>query len=129
MSEFKTYLSVGVINFLICIITMKILANLNIHYSIYTAIGYSLAICCSFFLNLKFTFQNSQFSLERFFKFSSISFINLALVEVIEYCLIETVHTQKLIALIIGMAWYTITGFLINKFYVYNVSHTNSISL
>mgnify|MGYP001122041049 CR=1 FL=1 len=129
MSELKTYLSVGLINFLVCIIAMRLLASLHIHYAIYTAVGYSLAIFCSFFLNLKFTFHNSEFTIERFFKFSSISFINLALVEAIQYFLIEIIRTPKLVALIIGMSWYTITGFLINKFYVYkNNYNTNLIS-
>ncbi len=129
MNEFKAYLSVGIINFLICIISMKLLAQLGVHYSIYTAVGYSLAICCSFFLNSKFTFLNSEFSLERFVKFSSISFINLALVEAIQNYLIETIHTQKLAAIIIGMSWYTLSGFLVNKFYVYKKKHTDCIVL
>ena len=98
---------------------MHALALLGIHYLLYTAAGYGLAICCSFFLNLKFTFTESEFSQQRMMTFFLTSLSNLGLVELIEYQLITALQLRELYAIIIGMSWYTLSGFIINKFFVY----------
>tara|TARA_B110000879_G_C11084760_1_gene476375 strand:- start:263 stop:634 length:372 start_codon:yes stop_codon:yes gene_type:complete len=120
MNEFYRYLCVGSINFLICVLSMWLLSSIGVHYVLYTALGYSLAISCSFFLNLKFTFKNSHFTKTRFFKFISISGCNLLLVELIQMILIQYFSARELYAIVIGMIWYTLSGFVVNKFYVYH---------
>lgn len=119
MSELFRYLGVGIINFLACALSMWGLALIGIHYTIYTAIGYALAITCSFFLNLKFTFKDSIYSKRRFIRFVGFSFCNLMLVEIIQWTLIQQMHARELYAVITGMTWYTLSGFIINKFFVY----------
>lgn len=119
MIEFFRYICVGGINFLVCVLTMWCMAWLGIHYTLYTAIGYLLAIICSFFLNLKFTFKHSVFSHKRLIKFFGFSITNLFLVEIIEFLLIQYFQCRELLAVIIGMTWYTLTGFIVNKFFVY----------
>ena len=126
MNEFVRYICVGTINFLVCVLTIWYLAWLGIHYTIYTAIGYALAIICSFFLNLKFTFKNSQYSQQRLIKFISFSMCNLLVVEGIEIFLIQYLQYKEVVAVIIGMAWYTISGFLVNKFFVYQSYEKNN---
>ncbi len=119
INQFRNYLGVGLINFGVCIATMRILSYFDVHYLTYTAIAYGLAICCSFFLNLKFTFTDSSFSHQRMFRFFLVSLVNLGLVELIEYHMISGFKVRELYAVIAGMTWYTATGFIVNKFYVY----------
>ena len=118
MTEFATYLVVGGINFLVCISTMFILASYSVHYTLYTAAGYALAICCSFFLNLRYTFKKG-FSHSKFIKFISFSLFNLILVELIEISLIGFLYFKELYAIITGMIWYTLSGYIVNKFFIY----------
>jgi putative flippase GtrA len=101
---------------------MHVLSTLGVHYIAYTAIGYGFAICCSFFLNLKFTFNVGKATKTRFLKFISISGMNLLLVELIEVSLIEHMQVRELFAIMTGMIWYTLSGFILNKFLVYTKS-------
>ena len=119
MNEFSLYLCVGAINFLVCISTMWILSTIGVNYIIFTAIGYGLAICCSFILNLKFTFKAGQFTKERFFKFLCLNCSNLILVEIIQIVLIGHFKVQEFYAISSGMVWYTLSGYVANKFIVY----------
>lgn len=120
MNEFSIYLCVGAINFFVCVISMWLLSSIGIHYAVYTAVGYGLAICCSFFLNLKFTFKAGDITSKKFFKFVSINLCNLLLVEIIQIILIQKMQFREVIAIITGMTWYTLTGFFANKYLVYN---------
>lgn len=119
MNEFIRYLGVGTINFLVCVASMFFFAKIGLHYIIYTAIGYALAIICSFFLNLKYTFTKTEYCKTKLLKFFGFSCFNLILVELIEVYLIQTQELRELYAVFIGMSWYTLSGFIINKFYIY----------
>lgn len=120
MNEFSIYLCVGAINFLVCVMTMALLSHMGINYIVYTAIGYGLAICCSFFLNLKYTFNAGKVTKERFFKFILLNGTNLLLVELIQITLINHYKMREIFAIIIGMFWYTLSGYLANKFLIYH---------
>lgn len=117
--EVKSYLLVGILNFLVCVVSMKILHSLGVHYVIYTAVGYGLAICCSFYLNLKYTFTEADFSNERFVKFLVLNISNLLIVEMLEISFINHLKFQELYAVMLGMIWYTSSGFFANKYFVY----------
>ena len=119
INELITYLMVGFVNFMVCVLTMRLLASYHVHYLLYTAAGYGLAICCSFFLNLKFTFKASEFTQQRLLKFILINVSNLLIVGMIEHALIEQLHIRELYAVIWGMIWYTGSGYIANKFFVY----------
>lgn len=120
MKQFFRFLSVGLFNFLLCIGTMALLHRMGVNYVVYTAIGYGAAICASFFLNLKFTFDANGKIKKRLLAFIVISLTNLLMVELIEIVMIEVLSIRHLVAILTGMSWYTLTGFFLNKHFVYS---------
>ncbi len=125
MKQFFRFISVGVFNFLLCISLMALLHRLGVNYILYTAIGYGAAICASFFLNLKFTFAVDGKIKKRLIAFVTISLMNLLIVELIEIVMIETLSFKHLIAILTGMSWYTLSGFFLNKYFVYSPRFIN----
>jgi putative flippase GtrA len=113
------YCSVGTLNTLVNITVMSLLASLGVHYVVYTAVGYCCAFLVSFFLNLRFTFKvNGQIG-KRLTKFIFINVVNLLQVELIQIFLIEYAKQPHLVAILAGMFWYVVFGFLMNQRFVY----------
>lgn len=119
IDKFKRYLMVGGVNTLLNLLIMYIGASLGLHYLLYTPLGYLTTIILSFFMNLHYTFKVHDKHLSRLLGFLSVSLINLGIVEVLEYLLVEHLHLKHWLAIILGMGWYVIFGFLINNFVVY----------
>jgi putative flippase GtrA len=119
IDKLSSYLIIGMMNTVICLLVMYLGSNFGLDYLYYTAMGYLIGIILSFFLNLHFTFQVKGKLFKRLFLFVIISFFNLLLVELIEYTLIESFNWNRFLAIFCGMAWYVITGFILNNFWVY----------
>ena len=60
-------------------------------------------------------FKAKGYVKRRLLTFFGINLFNLAIVEIIQVFLIESQHTSTLVALIIGMIWYVIFGFVMNQ--------------
>lgn len=120
--KFFRYLIVGVSNTLLCLSIMSLGAYWGMNYIAYTALGYLITILLSFFMNLRFTFRAQGQIAKRLCLFFAVSVGNLLLVEVIEYILIDLFEIKTVIAILCGMSWYTVTGFLINHLWVYRAS-------
>lgn len=119
IDRFSSYLAVGLLNTLICFLLMYLGHVCGLNYLYYTALGYLLTIVLSFFMNLRYTFPVEGMLLKRVFLFTSIALVNLFLVECIEYTLIETFHYNKLFAILCGMSWNVVAGFLASNCLVY----------
>lgn len=104
------------------------LAQWRVHYVIYTAIGYCCAFLVSFFLNMYFTFDVHGQVGKRLAKFVFINLINLLQVEIIQIILIEYAKESHFIAIVTGMFWYVVFGFLMNQRFVYqrNIEYAES---
>lgn len=122
IAMFIRYTMVGASNTLLCLSLMYIGALLGFNYLLYTALGYLVSIFFSFFMNLYFTFRVKGRVLRRLTQFLMFSVVNVGLVECIEYTLIEYFSMQQRFAVLWGMSWYMMTGFLINRYIIYSRS-------
>ena len=113
------YTLVGTGNTIICFLIMALGAYSGLHYMVYTALGYGISIPISFFANLYYTFEVKGHLLWRGIAFFVMNIVNLLLVEVIEYYLVNTFHFDHIMTITISMAWYIIVGFLFNQFFIY----------
>jgi putative flippase GtrA len=114
-----SYLIVGLMNTTICFMAMYLGALSGLDYLSYTALGYIIAILFSFFMNLRYTFRVKGDTLKRLVLFIGFNLINLLFVEIIEHVLIESFALNKILAILCGMGWYIVVGFLLNSFFVY----------
>ena len=110
---------VGVVNLCICFSLMYLGHCWGLGYLIYTAIAYSVTIVLSFFMNLVFTFRVKGRVLKRLGTFIVFSGSNLAMVELIEYVLIEKLQIIPWIAILFAMSCYTSVGFWVNGRWIY----------
>lgn len=94
-------------------------ASIGLDYASYTALGYIVSIIFSFFMNFYYTFQVTGDTYKRLLLFFMINTSNLLLVEGIEYFLIEICSFKHILAILCGMFWYSMTGFLMNRAMVY----------
>lgn len=118
-NQFFCYLLIGASNTAICLVLMYVGARLGLGYLEYTVLGYLVTIVFSFFMNLHFTFKVEGELLKRFSLYFLVSFINLMLVELIEFTLIESYDANHLFAIFCGMSWYLLAGFTLNNMLVY----------
>jgi len=116
---FLRYSLIGTMNTLVCFCLMAMGDYLGLHYLVFTAVAYGFTIFMSFFLNLLFTFRVSGSVVYRLILFLALNGSNVFLVEGIEYSLIEWTHIHQWLAIITGMIWYVITGFIMNRYIVY----------
>ncbi|MCX7115739.1 MAG: GtrA family protein [Gammaproteobacteria bacterium] len=114
------YLLIGGGNVFVCAFMMRVGALLGLSYLYYTPLGYSVAMLNSFMLNGYFTFEVKGFSLKRLGQFFLINGVNLGFVELIEYVLISWLLMPEYLAVLYGMCWYTIVGFLLNRRIVFH---------
>ncbi len=116
---FARYMMVGVSNSTVCFSVMYLGALLKLHYLSYTALGYFVAIFFSFFMNLRFTFRVEGDVLKRLIMFFFVSITNLAIVEVIEFVMIDKGGFNRMFSILTGMSWYVAAGFLVNRYLIY----------
>jgi len=95
------------------------LAYLGTHYTIYTAVGYLLGFVVSYVLNSIFTFSGTQLSHRTFLLFAGINGCLLIFVEVLQFSLIELLAIPELAGVAVGMVFYTLTGFFLNRRFVF----------
>ena len=127
IDKFGRYLVVGALNTVLSISIMYLGALLGLGYLWYTALGYTTTILLSFFLNLRYTFKMRDRMLARLAGFMLVSFSNLAIVELLEYYLIDCCAIPRQVAILCGMLWYVSSGFLLNNFVVYrHVANRNN---
>jgi putative flippase GtrA len=111
------FIIVGIINTLVTYLTFKILTLLfSINDIISIIIGYILGVINSFILNKIWTFKSKIMSIKEMIFFIIIFIISLVLKIVAYRILKEKILLQKDIAFFIGMAIYTSTNFLLNKY-------------
>lgn len=107
---------VGIINTCITTGIFLLLSYLGLEYVLYTIIGYAVGICISFLLNRKYTFKKENENATRqIILFFTISVSLLAIVQLIQYLLIDIYNLQEWLGVGIGMVFYTGTGFILNR--------------
>lgn len=113
---------VGLTNAGVCVTFMYLGYLAGLHYLEYTILGYFISILFSFYMNLRFTFRVSGNIKKRLVLFFVISLSNLAMVEMIEYIMIDIYKFQPMVAIICGILWYAVIGFIINTLWIYRHS-------
>ena len=107
---------VGIINTCITTGIFFLLSHLGFKYLVYTIIGYAVGICISFLLNRKYTFKkDNENTTRQIILFFTISASLLALVQLIQYLLIDVFYLKEWLGVGIGMVFYTGTGFIMNR--------------
>jgi putative flippase GtrA len=111
---------VGVANTAIFSLVTYLVSLTGVHYSIYTAIGYIVAILFSFYMNNRFTFKGTKGDVKVMLaKFLGVTLSLMLLVQVIQYVFIDVIGTMEIIGIIVGMLFYTGTGYLLNRNFVF----------
>lgn len=110
------YLSVGILNsivgFLLIIIFINFL-NINYHFSYF--IGYGIGLIISFILNKRFTFNNKSKWYILLFPFIIIFIFSYLISHSILIFLVERIHVNINISIMISMFFYTIVSYILNK--------------
>lgn len=111
---------VGLLNTGIFSLTAYLLSRSQLHYAIYTALAYIVAIVFSFWMNALFTFRKSKhLKTAMFGRFVLVTVCLLVLVQGLQAGLIEIMNWGELPAIIVGMLFYTGTGYVLNRFWVF----------
>ena len=107
---------VGIINTCITTGIFFLLSHLGFKYLVYTIIGYAVGICISLLLNRKYTFKkDNENTTRQIILFFTISASLLALVQLMQYLLIDVFFLKEWLGVGIGMVFYTGTGFIMNR--------------
>jgi len=111
---------VGLLNTGVFTLTAYLLSRSQLHYAIYTALAYIVAIVFSFWMNAIFTFRKSgHLKAAMFSRFVLVAGCLLVLVEGIQAVLIEIMKTRELPAIVVGMLFYTGAGYALNRLWVF----------
>jgi putative flippase GtrA len=111
---------VGVANTAVFSLVTYLVSLTGVHYSIYTAIGYIVTILFSFYMNNRFTFKGTKGDVKVMLaKFLGVTLSLMLLVQVIQYVFIDVIGTMEIIGIIVGMLFYTGTGYLLNRNFVF----------
>ena len=116
--QFIKYGLVGVLNTLVFSIS-AFLFSFFFNYTVYTTIAYTLVILTSFFMNKRYTFENTGNYKIYLVKFFAVNVSLLLIIQILQIYLIEMVLLRELFAIIGCMCIYTLSGFLLNKFFVF----------
>lgn len=123
LNEFLTMLrygSVGLVNTGVTAAVIFLLKLTGIHYSLYTLAGYAVGITVSFFLNRRFTFRkHSDNAGRQLIKFISVTVSLLLMTQLLQYLLIDLAGLNETLGVIIGMVFYTGTGYVLNRLFVF----------
>lgn len=114
------YGSVGIMNTAVFTAVTYLVSLTGVHYSIYTGIGYIISILFSFFMNNRFTFKKNGGNVTVLLaKFLGVTISLMLLVQLIQYLFIDVVGTKEIIGIIAGMLFYTVTGYILNRNFVF----------
>jgi putative flippase GtrA len=79
-----------------------------------------VAILFSFYMNNRFTFKGTKGDVKVMLaKFLGVTLSLMLLVQVIQYVFIDVIGTMEIIGIIVGMLFYTGTGYLLNRNFVF----------
>lgn len=107
---------VGVVNTGISAGIFFLFNRLGFKYMAYTIIGYAVGIISSFLLNRRYTFKKENENATRqIILFFTINIALLALVQLLQYVLIDILFVKEWIGVAIGMVFYSGTGFILNR--------------
>jgi len=112
---------VGVINTLITAIIMFTLMNLfSVSLRLSNLIGYAAGFINSFILNKNWTFKAGNSStLHQFLKFTGVFAVCFLLQHYLVLLLVEKLLVDKNISALIGMVFYTVVSYIINKIFTF----------
>lgn len=110
---------IGFVNTAVGVGIMLAGAALGLHYALYTAIAYLVALVVSFALNLRFTFRAKGRVLRRFRGFVVVCLACLGLAQAVQALLIEGLGWAEAWGVGCGMVSYTIAGFFLNRRFVF----------
>lgn len=113
------YGAVGLVNTGVTALVIFLLKLTGIHYVFYTLAGYAVGITISFFLNRKFTFRSNGKTSKQALKFLLVTGSLLALTQLLQYLLIDVAGINETIGVILGMVFYTGTGYILNRLFVF----------
>lgn len=122
------YVMVGSLNTTVCATVMWLGAKGGLPYLQYTLWGYLLAMLNSFLWNRSFTFSPTKFSYTQLGRFLLINSVNLGSVEWIEHLFIEKLLIPELPAVVLGMIWYTVVGYGLNRKWVFSGYRGNDLN-
>lgn len=97
------------------------------HYSAYTLLGYCISVFFSFTANFTFTFQSGCNKYASMAKFVIVSLGLILLAHLMQKMMIELLHITILFGILISMGVYTLTGFVINKYWVFGNKSMRSL--
>jgi putative flippase GtrA len=117
---FIRYCMVGLVNTIICLLLMACGSYLGLPYLFYTPLAYGLAMLNSYLLNAWLIFEESYWDKQQLIRFFLMNLLNLLVVELCEYGLVEKVGMSERAAVLISMICYTILGFILNRQLVFN---------
>jgi len=113
------YGAVGLVNTGVTALVIFLLKLTGIHYALYTLAGYAVGITVSFILNRKFTFKSKERTGLQAMKFLLVTGSLLALTQLLQYLLIDVAGINETIGVILGMVFYTGTGYILNRLFVF----------
>lgn len=116
------YGAVGLVNTGVTALVIFLLKLTGIHYALYTLAGYAVGITISFILNRKFTFKSKERTGLQAMKFLLVTGSLLALTQLLQYLLIDVAGINETIGVILGMVFYTGTGYILNRLFVFKKS-------
>lgn len=113
------YGAVGLVNTGVTALVIFLLKLTGIHYALYTLAGYAVGITVSFILNRKFTFKSKERTGLQAMKFLLVTGSLLGLTQLLQYLLIDVAGINETIGVILGMVFYTGTGYILNRLFVF----------
>jgi putative flippase GtrA len=113
------YGAVGLVNTGVTALVIFLLKLTGIHYALYTLAGYAVGITVSFILNRKFTFKSTEKTGQQALKFLLVTGSLLGFTQLLQYLLIDVAGINETIGVILGMIFYTGTGYILNRLFVF----------
>lgn len=117
LKQFVKYNTVGIVNTLLGFSIIFILMFLGVSPMISNAVGYGIGAIFSYYLNSKYTFQDTPHSYIRMFKF----FMILSLSYLLNFLVLQWLlpFLNPYIAQFISAVVYTLSSFFFMKFFVF----------
>jgi len=114
-AQFSLYVLIGLGNTALTAAIMAGMGILGFHYIFYTAVGYLAGFLNSYYWNSRLTFQTKRHSNRLVIGFFAANGALLLLVQILQVFLIEFIKCPEILAVLVGMAGYTVAGFFINR--------------
>jgi len=119
VAQLCRYCLVGGVNTLVGVSLMAAGAAAGLPYYLYTTLAYLIAMTVSFYLNFRFTFQNTQRYFVKKIKFLAVNLTLLAGVNLFQMLAIEHWNWYEYLAVGVGMVGYTLLGYGLNRTLVF----------